>query len=102
MEKRTYRDRAAANIVAVTKRRKKLKRMAVELMGGKCSLCGYHKCIRALEFHHLDPLKKEFALSTKGLTRSWDKIKEELLKTVLLCANCHREVEDGLAVPAIF
>ena len=96
METRTYRDRAAANIAAVAKRRKKLKQMAVEFMGGKCKICGYQRCIRALEFHHIDPSKKEFSVSADGLTRSWEKIKQELAKTVLLCANCHREIEDGM------
>lgn len=96
MDKRTYRDRAAYNVAAVTKRRKKLKAMAVELKGGKCNLCGYNRCIGALEFHHLIPSQKEFALSMKGLTRSWEKIQQELEKTILLCANCHREVEMGL------
>ena len=96
MEKRVYADRREENMAAVKKRRKKLKLMAVELKGGCCAVCGYKRCIRALEFHHLDPQLKEFALSMRGLTRSWEKIKEELNKTVLLCANCHREVEDGL------
>ena len=86
-----------ANTDAVSRRRKKLKLMAVELMGGRCTLCGYDRCIRALEFHHLNPSHKSFALSMNGLTRSWARIQEELKKTVLLCANCHREVEDVLA-----
>ena len=96
METRTYRDRAAYMIAAVSKRRKKLKALAVASKGGKCVLCGYRRCIRALEFHHLDPSQKTFALGQKGLTRSWARIQVELEKTVLLCANCHREVEDGL------
>jgi hypothetical protein len=97
MEIRTYADRRVENMIAVKKRRKKLKQMSVALKGGRCQLCGYSRCIRALEFHHIDPDEKGFALSERGLTRSWTKIQEELAKTVLLCANCHREVEDGLA-----
>ena len=80
----------------VQKRRKKLKQLSVEYKGGKCILCGYDKCVAALEFHHVNPNEKLFGLSTKGLTRSWEKIKTELDKTVLLCANCHREVESGI------
>jgi len=79
----------------VTRRRKLLKVKAVEYKGGKCVECGYDKCIAALEFHHLDPEKKEFNLGVRGLTRSWKKIKNELNKCVLLCANCHREIEYG-------
>jgi hypothetical protein len=66
--------------------------MSVEYKGGKCSSCGYNKCIAALEFHHLDPSKKDFSISSSGNTRSWNKVKEELDKCVLLCSNCHREV----------
>ena len=84
-----------ASSAAVKRRRKKLKMMAVELKGGKCTMCGYNRCIHALEFHHVDPSQKEFALGTSGLTRSWDRIKKELEKTILLCANCHREVEES-------
>lgn len=60
-------------------------------------MCGYKKCTRALVFHHLDPKKKEFGLSERGLTRSWEKIKLEIDKCVLLCANCHMEIHDGIS-----
>jgi len=48
-----------------------------------------------LEFHHLDKETKSFGLSKKGIIRSWESIKKELDKCVLICANCHREVEAG-------
>lgn len=96
-ETRKYRDRARSNIEAVTKRRKKLKVMAVQLKGGKCQVCGYDRCVSALEFHHIDEKAKEFDLSTRGLTRSWEKIKNEVQKCVLVCSNCHREIHAGLA-----
>lgn len=76
----------------VQKRREKLKQMSIEYKGGNCQMCGYKKCSNAMEFHHLNPLEKDFALSHRGLTRSWDKIKIELDKCILLCANCHREI----------
>ena len=82
---------------AVTKCRNNRHRKLKELAGGECFLCGYNRCFRALEFHHLDPSKKSFALSVTGCTMSFDKQLEETKKCVLLCANCHREVEDGLA-----
>ena len=78
-------------VKAVTKRRKKLKEMAVEYKGGKCEHCGYSKCIAAFDFHHSDPTEKDFAVSQKGHTRSWERVKQELDKCILLCANCHRE-----------
>jgi 5-methylcytosine-specific restriction endonuclease McrA len=95
-DKRTYSDRAAYNIQAVTKRRRKLREMAKEYKGGKCMICGYSKYKGALDFHHLDPSKKNFGISVRGLTRSWDKIKAELDKCILVCANCHRELHAGI------
>ncbi len=96
-ETRTYADRAVYMREAVKRRRRKLREMAREYAGGKCVLCGYNKCARALSFHHLDPKKKDFGVSAKGLTRSWEAIRKEINKCVLLCANCHMEVHDSLS-----
>src|SRR3990167_11159035 len=97
-ETRKYKDRARYNIEAVTKRRKKLKQMAIELKGGKCQICGYNKYQGALDLHHIRG-KKEFSIGDKGYTRSWEKVQAELDKCVLVCANCHRELEAGLIQP---
>ena len=96
-DKRTYSDRRLYMIEAVRKRRKKIREMAKEYKGGKCVLCGYSKYLGALDFHHLDPSKKGFEISTRGLTRSWEKIKMELDKCILVCANCHRELHAGIS-----
>jgi hypothetical protein len=93
--KRKYADRAKYLIKAVAKRRKKIREMAVEFKGGQCIFCGYRKCIKALEFHHLDNSQKDFGLSDKGYTRSWEKVKTEISKCILVCANCHRELHAG-------
>lgn len=69
---------------------RKTKLKAIEYKGGKCIVCGYNKSIRALQFHHLDPTQKDFGIS--GTTKSFEKLKPELDKCVLLCANCHGEV----------
>lgn len=82
-------------IEAVAKRRRKVKLLAIESKGSKCEICGYCKYAGALELHHAFG-KKEFGLGEKGYTRSWKKIKEEIEKCVLLCANCHREVGGGI------
>lgn len=95
-ETRTYEDRRLYNIRKTGERRKKLKRMVVEYLGGSCIRCGYNKYVGALEAHHRDPSTKEFSLSLGGLTRSWDRIKAEADKCDLLCANCHRELHAGL------
>jgi predicted HNH restriction endonuclease len=95
-EKRTYKDRRAYLIEAVRKRRKKTRIMALEHKGGRCKICGYNRCLEALEFHHLEKNGKDFGLSDRGYTRSWDKIQNEINKCVLLCSNCHREVHLGI------
>jgi transposase len=75
--------------------RRRTKARLVQEAGGKCRLCGYQQCQAALEFHHLDRAKKAFALSLRGVTRSIRELREEAAKCVLLCANCHAEVEVG-------
>jgi hypothetical protein len=66
------------------------------MFGGKCRVCGYKKYVGALDFHHINPNLKSFALSVKGLCYSWDKILEEARKCVVLCKNCHAEVENKI------
>ena len=84
----------AGNVKAVIGWRQRTKEKAVEYKGGKCSRCEYNKCIRALDFHHIDPSRKDFTVSR--VSRSWKAIKAELDKCILLCANCHRELHDGM------
>ncbi len=96
IEKRTYTNRAEYMKKAVDKRRKLIRKMSVEYKGNKCVICGYNKCDRALEFHHLNPNEKDFGISAKGYTRSWEKVKNELDKCMMLCANCHREIHEGI------
>lgn len=72
-------------------KRKQLKNLAIAYKGGKCSVCSYDKCLAALEFHHLDPTKKEFSISSYSIN-DLDLLKLELDKCILLCSNCHREI----------
>jgi hypothetical protein len=98
-DNRHYSDRREYLIEAVRKRRKKVRQMAIDHKGGRCQICGYERCPEALEFHHLDETGKDFGISDKGYTRSWSRIKQEIEKCLLLCANCHREVHSGLQLP---
>lgn len=75
--------------------RNKRKLDMVYVMGGKCQLCGYNKTVSALEFHHINPALKTISFN-KAQTKNWEITKEELKKSILLCANCHREVHDNL------
>src|SRR3990167_3247508 len=95
-DKRTYADRREELIRAVAKRRRKVKTLAITYKGGKCQVCGYNKYQGALDLHHLSRDDKKFSIGEKGYTRSWEKVKAELDKCVLVCANCHREIEGGV------
>ena len=77
-----------------SRRRTALRERAVRYMGGRCAICSYAACLSAFDFHHVAPLAKDFTISRK--MTSFDAIKDELDKCVLLCCRCHREVHAGL------
>lgn len=76
--------------------RKKAKLILIEYKGGCCFNCGYKKSIRSLTFHHLDPNKKDFNIG--GKSWSLERLKIEVDKCILVCANCHGEIHDGLLI----
>ena len=80
---------------AVARRRQVAKEILVDEAGGSCRICGYDRDMAALQFHHLDPTQKEFSLSMNGVTRGIEAMRREAGKCILLCANCHAEVEVG-------
>ena len=82
---------------AVSERRRRVKRMLVAEAGGACRLCGYDRYPGALQFHHVDPRGKSFAIADRGLARSLERARAEARKCILVCANCHAEIEAGLA-----
>lgn len=73
-------------------KRKKYKKMLVDYKGGKCEICGYDKCVSALEFHHINEDEKSFSISQTTFSKSFDELKKEADKCILVCANCHREI----------
>lgn len=75
--------------------RQRQKENIIYVMGGVCACCGYNKCSSALELHHLDPSKKDFTFS-ENTNKAWEMIVQELPKTIMVCANCHREIHAGL------
>jgi hypothetical protein len=80
---------------SVARHRRKVKETLVAEAGGSCVVCGCDRCLTALAFHHLDPTEKRLAISQNGVTLSLDTIRAEARKCVLVCANCHAEIESG-------
>lgn len=80
---------------AVTRRKQKLKRTLVAEAGGCCATCGYDACIVNLTFHHVDPRQKSFSMSMAS-GKSIASFRAEARKCVLVCANCHGEIEAGV------
>lgn len=86
---------------AVARRRRKVKTILVVEAGGCCCICGYRRNMRALHFHHVEPSQKRHTINAKGVAVALEKLRAEAQKCVLLCSNCHAEVEDGMAwIPA--
>lgn len=81
-----------------TKGRQYKKQMFVDRFGGKCQICGYDKCIAALDFHHVDENTKEY--SPQKVIEQYNfsdrtsqlRAENELEKCILVCSNCHREL----------
>jgi predicted HNH restriction endonuclease len=73
------------------------KKKLVDLMGGSCKICGYNKCLQALEFHQNDE-NKDHSISDL-MKRSFKFSLKEITKCVLLCSNCHRELHSEMKFP---
>jgi len=80
--------------VESAKHRRALQERAIAYKGGRCEVCGYQGCAAAFDFHHVDPTTKDFNISQR--MTSFDAVRKELDKCVLLCSRCHREVHAGL------
>ena len=80
---------------AVARWRRRVKATLVAEAGGACRCCGYRDCPAALHFHHVDPATKLFGIGGRGLAHSMELLRVEAAKCVLLCSNCHAEVEAG-------
>jgi hypothetical protein len=77
----------------------RLKRRLTKLLGGKCTQCGTTK---RLQFDHVRPETKSFALGDYILRCSWAKLLAEVKKCQLLCPVCHtlKTLKDRGQVPA--
>jgi len=72
------------------------KELLVNKLGGKCSKCGYSKCIDALQFHHINPKDKHFELKKENMLKGINSLLKELTKCILVCANCHIEIHNEM------
>ncbi len=81
-------------VQAVTKSRKKRKEELIKYRGGKCENCGYNKINSALQFHHKNPNEKDFNIG--GRNYSFEIMKKEVDKCILVCANCHCEIHEEI------
>lgn len=83
---------SASQAVVDWRRRTKVK--LVEYKGGECIRCGYKKSLGALELHHLDPNEKDFTIG--GKSWSFERLKKEADKCILVCSNCHIEIHEEI------
>lgn len=77
--------------------RERTKQRIVDAFGGKCGICGYCRCQDSLDLHHINPEEKDFSFGKmRANPKNWNTIVLELRKCCLICANCHREVHQGM------
>lgn len=82
--------------------RQNFKIQCIEYLGGKCVKCGYNNCADAFDFHHRDPKQKDFGIGKHQGTKFSEKVKLELDKCDLVCANCHREIHNKIYLENFF
>ena len=86
-----YEKNKAKHIGYVRNRDKKIKAWLKEYKSSlKCEKCdeNHPAC---LEFHHINPSEKKFAIGRINDYLSWRMLKTEIAKCRVLCANCHRK-----------
>jgi hypothetical protein len=77
-----------------------LKQKLLDYKGNKCIICGYNKCNAAMDFHHINPTEKEIKI---GQTRkTFEVLRKELDKCVIMCRNCHAETHQGFNPKYLF
>jgi cytochrome c553 len=72
-----------------------VRKILIAEAGGCCAVCGYDRFIGNLHFHHVYPAQESFELNMR-YGKSLAAYREEAKKCVLVCANCHGEIEGEL------
>lgn len=91
LEDQKNKTHSSPEVKAVMTWRRNLKMKAIAYKGSQCQECKQVHEPYVFDFHHIDPNVKEFGIGNNGNIRSWERVKIELDKCILLCANCHRE-----------
>lgn len=83
--KEYYKERVRINKQAKINFIQRVKRLS------QCKICNESRWW-VLEFHHTDPTKKDGNLGDQAKSWSIKRIKEEIRKCDILCANCHKDI----------
>ena len=86
-----YEKNKARHIGYVRNRDKKIKNWLKEYKSSlSCEKCGENHPA-CLDFHHINPSEKSFALGRINKFLSIKLLQDEIAKCKVLCANCHRK-----------
>ncbi len=89
----TLEERRSSNAAYKRRTRRAARIKALEYLASKgCAECG-ERDPRVLEFDHLDPRRKKHDVSrilADGYSWGSEKLREEIRKCRVICANCHR------------
>jgi hypothetical protein len=78
-----------------TKRKQRAKEFKKSIFierGSKCEICGYGKNIHCIDFHHIDPAKKDLEPTKAFRKNNIEEIRKEIDKCQMLCKNCHNDI----------
>jgi len=83
-------------------RRRARKQYVVDLLGGKCVICGYNRNLNAIDLHEIEkrfpPEPSQYLKNMRG----YEMILDNLEVLIPLCKNCHAELHSGQPLPAEF
>ena len=88
-DQRRYQDNKEARKAQVTARNteQQNKIRAIKMDSG-CAHCGTKEDVSQLQFHHTDSTTKKFHIADSR-SHSWESLKEEMAKCIILCQTCH-------------
>ncbi len=86
-----YRQNPTTYLNSTKKTRKKLLEYIKEAKNLPCKDCGVKYPYYVMDFDHRNSKEKKFIISKFNQIGSFEKIKTEIAKCDVVCANCHRE-----------